>query len=231
MLRSLRFDPKKDCASFRQLQEKLRIRTGSNADIQLTEEDKKKITIESNTHFDAKEGLFVAFLGSSLKRDVIKDYLQEFSGDHGLTCKREGNAVIKSASSQMIVTMKIGYNDQGERILHVQNEVSFLGGDKTGKIFRPFVVRLANMLYDKKLLKDQDNNYQERVPGSRRSSVALQEGSRRSSVASQEGSRRNSVASQESEQKELTKEAGKDEVKDNGHSQQEVWDDIQLNNT
>jgi hypothetical protein len=51
--------------------------------------------------------------------------------------------------------MKIGFNETNERILHVQNIVSFLGGDKSGRVYHQFVKGLAFQMADKGMLRNQ----------------------------------------------------------------------------
>jgi hypothetical protein len=51
--------------------------------------------------------------------------------------------------------MKLGYNNENERMLHVQNIVSFLGGDKSGKYFRQFIKGLTFKLVELGWLKKQ----------------------------------------------------------------------------
>ena len=87
-------------------------------------EDNENDIISRNTVFEPDSGMFVAFIANSVKRDTLRDLLLQHAGAQGLTCKLEGKATVKTASSTLSVVMKIGYNDKNERMVHCHNEVS-----------------------------------------------------------------------------------------------------------
>src|SRR5690606_27011670 len=60
------------------------------------------------------------------------------------------------ANSTLCVEAKIGFNPSNERILSLTNQISFIGGDTKGKIFREFSLGFARKLIAEMGLKDQD---------------------------------------------------------------------------
>jgi len=120
------------------------------------QEQQMKELVEDNTYSVEPTKLYVIFLGPSLDRDELRELLIQHAGDNGLTCKVESKASVKAASAKLIVNLKIGYNESDERILHVQNEVSFLGGDASGKLFIEFATSLGVKLAKINALASQD---------------------------------------------------------------------------
>lgn len=104
-------------------------------------------SMETDTFERATDPLtYTALLSKDPTKEVLIDLLLAFSGDQGLTCKMEGKSTVRSASSELVVQCKLGFNETNVRILEIQNQVSFLGGDKTGKIFSDFVKKLGTKL-------------------------------------------------------------------------------------
>eukprot|EP01117_Protostelium_nocturnum_P008132 TRINITY_DN2901_c0_g1_i3.p1 TRINITY_DN2901_c0_g1~~TRINITY_DN2901_c0_g1_i3.p1 ORF type:complete len:451 (+),score=131.36 TRINITY_DN2901_c0_g1_i3:70-1422(+) len=120
------------------------------------QEDALRTCIEKDCKID-NSNFFVAFLNKKLSREEMMDILLNFSGDSGLTCKMEGKSGLRSASSELVVQMKLGFNDKDVRILQAQNEATFLGGDKTGKIFAEFCKNLSWKLARVRGLLSQDS--------------------------------------------------------------------------
>jgi len=102
-------------------------------------------------------GLFVLFVGHNTKRDKLRDIIIAFSGEQGLTSKLEGKATVKSATAGLTVEMKIGFNDEKQRMIHIINVVDSLGGDKSGKKFAEFCQGLAWKLAKLELLREQES--------------------------------------------------------------------------
>jgi len=141
ILRSQTFDSTKSVSSFQQLHDNML-------------KDKQNTVIDRNTVYESEQGVFVAFLGKTAKREDIRDLLIDHCSDFGLTVKLEGKATVKGASSALGVTMRIGFNDKNERMIHCQNEVSFLGGDKSGTTFKEFAKQLACKLEKRLMLRE-----------------------------------------------------------------------------
>ena len=92
-------------------------------------------------------------VNQDVKKKILKEFLNEFVGEQGLTVKPEGKAIIKCASSQLSVLIKL-FNEKDERIVTIINEVTFLGGDKEGKKYKDFVDKLSTKLATTGLLKN-----------------------------------------------------------------------------
>jgi len=142
MLRSQRFDPK-SVSTVHQLRE--------NATL---EQEKRELQRVVTTNTVLKENLFAIFLNEF--SSGVKEVLQQYASSRSMTCKLEGKSIIKAASSSLSVTMKLGFNERNERILHIHNEVSHLGGDKTGDAFREFCRGLVVTLTKGNYLQSQE---------------------------------------------------------------------------
>lgn len=112
--------------------------------------------LSQNCRFAEQSNLFVIFLSNRIPREEVKELFVEYAGNMGLTSKYEGQAVIRSANSTLCVEAKIGFNPSNERILSLTNQISFIGGDTKGKIFREFSLGFARKLIAEMGLKDQD---------------------------------------------------------------------------
>jgi len=144
MLRSQTFDPQQAVTSFQQLYETM-------------VKEQLKVVINKASVYEAKDGVFVIFLNKSSRED-IRGLLIDHCSESGLTCKLEGKATVKGASSVLSVILRIGFNDQNERMLHCQNDVSFLGGDKQGSLFKEFCRKLVWKMAEHVMLKDQQTD-------------------------------------------------------------------------
>ena len=130
MLRSQKFDPSHSKPFAQVRKEVAELIPNRDPDDVLRE------IVQRDTIFHANENLFVIFIGNSTSRDRLREVLIGFAGERGLTCKLEGKAIIRSASSELSIQMKIGFNNEKERMVHIINVVDFLGGDKGGKKFQ-----------------------------------------------------------------------------------------------
>jgi hypothetical protein len=72
-----------------------------------------------------------------------------------MTCKIEGKATVHANSEKLMVTMKIGFNQKNERLLHLLNQLSHTGGDPKGELFKEFLKVFTKALYDAKAYAEQ----------------------------------------------------------------------------
>lgn len=116
--------------------------------------------MSQNTYYkegeNSADNLFVIFLSKRVSREKIIEIILSFASEKGLTSKLQGKASVQAASAELIAVMKIGRNEKNERILHVQNDVSRFGGDKTGKKFLDFSEGLAYKLAQASALESQE---------------------------------------------------------------------------
>jgi len=118
-------------------------------------------SLDEDTFYRNGDGgalVFTALLSKEPTGEQMIDVMLGFSGDQGLTCKMEGKSTVRSACSDLVVQLKLGYNDKEIRILEVQNQVSFLGGDKSGKVFNDFCKKLGLKLARCRYLSSQSQS-------------------------------------------------------------------------
>lgn len=126
-----------------------------------------EVVIQRNKRQQGQNVTTVA-LNQEVKKRLLREFLNEFVSEQGLTVKPEGKLIMKCASSQLSVILKI-FVEKDERVLNIANEVSFLGGDKEGKKFTAFVDSLSFKLANAGLLKNQSyqasqNPYLKKTP-------------------------------------------------------------------
>ncbi|PRP87171.1 hypothetical protein PROFUN_01433 [Planoprotostelium fungivorum] len=117
-------------------------------------------SLDENTFYrngEANNLVYTVLLSKDPTTQQMIDIMLGFSGDQGLTCKMEGKSTVRSASSELVVQLKLGANEKDMRILEVQNQVSFLGGDKSGKVFTEFCKKLGLKLARSGYLANQQD--------------------------------------------------------------------------
>jgi len=123
--------------------------------------------IEANTFSRTSEAgnqVFTIFISKEPTLEQMIDFMLSFSGDQGLTCKMEGKSTVRSANSELVVTLKVGNNEKDMRMLEAQNQVSFLGGDKSGKVFNDFCRNLSLRIARYKYININNNNNDNTTP-------------------------------------------------------------------
>jgi hypothetical protein len=72
-----------------------------------------------------------------------------------MICTVEGKATVHANSEKLMITMKIGFNQQNERLLHLLNQLSHTGGASKGDLFKEFLKVFTKALYDVKAYAEQ----------------------------------------------------------------------------